>query len=124
MKISVVTTLYKSEAFIEEFYRRTREALAELGADYEIVFVNDGSPDTSLARVLEVCRSDPGVKVIDRSRVMATPRDAQFHETATEVKSANGAATATLKNLAKNLVTRNAQVTRSNRALDGLLVDP
>ena len=68
MKISVVTTLYKSETFIEEFYRRTREALAELGADYEMVFVNDGSPDASLARVLEVCRSDPGVKVIDLAR--------------------------------------------------------
>ena len=69
MKISVVTTLYNSERYIAEFTRRIESALGEVGCgDYEIVFVNDGSPDNSLDVALDVCRTNPKVRVVDLAR--------------------------------------------------------
>ena len=66
--ISVVTTLYHSAPYIDEFYSRIKCELEKLTDSYEILFVNDGSPDGSLGRVLELHRQDPCVEVIDLSR--------------------------------------------------------
>ena len=66
--ISVVTSLYRSAPYLEEFYRRCVEALTRVGGDYEIVLVNDGSPDASLAIALQLRARDPRVRVIDLSR--------------------------------------------------------
>jgi hypothetical protein len=52
MKISVVTTLYKSAPHIGEFVERSRAELKKLTDDYELVFVDDGSPDDSLRTAL------------------------------------------------------------------------
>lgn len=66
--VSVVTTLFHSEAFIEEFYRRIKAVLGQHELDHEIIFVNDGSPDHSLATACLVAREDPKVTVVDLSR--------------------------------------------------------
>jgi putative glycosyltransferase len=68
MKLSVVTTLYRSAASIEEFYRRTIKAAEQVAGDIELVMVNDGSPDNSLDLALELHRRDPRVIVVDLSR--------------------------------------------------------
>jgi len=69
MKISVVTPLYKSERNIEKFHHRSITALQAAGAaSYEIIFVNDGSPDESLDIAKRVAARDPSVTVIDLSR--------------------------------------------------------
>lgn len=69
MKLSVVSTLYKSAPFIREFHARAARVAEELaGDDYEIVLVNDGSPDDSLAVALELLREDKHVVVVDLSR--------------------------------------------------------
>lgn len=69
MKLSVVATLYQSAAYIDEFYRRASATARHLvGEDHEIVFVNDGSPDTSLERAIRLAESDPHVVVVDLSR--------------------------------------------------------
>ncbi|MBB3426613.1 putative glycosyltransferase [Rhizobium sp. BK312] len=69
MKLSIVTTLYRSERYIEEFYRRASAAAREIvGDDYEIIFVNDGSPDNSLDLAVEMLDSDDHVVVVDLSR--------------------------------------------------------
>ena len=47
MKLSIVTTLYQSSAYIVEFHQRMTAAARALTDDYEIIFVNDGSPDDS-----------------------------------------------------------------------------
>lgn len=68
-RLSVVTTLYKSSAFIAAFYERaTVAARAYAGDDYEMIFVNDGSPDDSLDKVIELTRRDPHVVIVDLSR--------------------------------------------------------
>ena len=69
MKLSIVTTLYQSADYVEEFHRRASAVAAHHAADsYELVFVNDGSPDDSLERAVALSRSDPHVVVVDLSR--------------------------------------------------------
>ncbi len=67
-KISVVTSLYKSRDYVHDFYNEYRKYLAQLGVDYEFVFVDDGSPDDSAARVKELIKMDPKVKLVVFSR--------------------------------------------------------
>ncbi|WP_392538298.1 glycosyltransferase family 2 protein [Legionella sp. 227] len=69
MKLSVVTTLYKSAQHIEEFCARTALAAEQLvGDDYEIVLVNDGSPDNSFSIALQLAKINPHILLIDLSR--------------------------------------------------------
>jgi putative glycosyltransferase len=66
--LSIVTTLYRSEDSVDEFCRRAGAAAAKLGEPYELILVNDGSPDRSLERALAASRADPHIRVIDLSR--------------------------------------------------------
>jgi putative glycosyltransferase len=69
VKLSIVATLYRSSPYVEEFHRRaTASAAALVGEDYEIVLVNDGSPDRSLEQAIELSARDPHVMVVDLSR--------------------------------------------------------
>jgi len=67
--LSIVSTLYHSSGFLTRFVGECRAALEAAGIDdYEIVFVNDGSPDDSAAAVLEQRARDPRIKLVDLSR--------------------------------------------------------
>lgn len=69
VKLSVVATLYQSAAYLREFHARASVAAREFaGDDYEIVLVNDGSPDDSLERAVRLSEEDPRVVVIDLAR--------------------------------------------------------
>jgi putative glycosyltransferase len=68
MRISVVTTLYCSERYVQEFYERMVAAVTKVTNDYEVIFVNDGSPDRSLQMVLQMQERDKNVVAIDLSR--------------------------------------------------------
>ncbi|MCM3288523.1 glycosyltransferase family 2 protein [Paenibacillus sp. MER 180] len=68
MQISIVTTLYRSEAYLVEFHERIKKALSQLNMQHEIIMVNDGSPDNSLDTALKIRDKDSAVKVIDLSR--------------------------------------------------------
>lgn len=68
VKISVVTTLYHSEGYVSEFYARVRDSLLKISENYEIIFVNDGSPDGSAERVLALQKDDPKIVLVDLSR--------------------------------------------------------
>lgn len=69
MKISVVTTLYRSKVFLDEFIAEIQIALNQIQClDYELIFVNDGSPDDSLQHLLERKKEIPQIKVLDLSR--------------------------------------------------------
>lgn len=68
MKLSIVTTLYKSAPFVEEFYKRASAAAQKIGGDYEIVMVDDGSPDHSLLQACRIAQADPRVRVVELSR--------------------------------------------------------
>ncbi|NWF70882.1 MAG: glycosyltransferase family 2 protein [Chloroflexi bacterium] len=66
--LSIVTTLYNSAAYVQEFHRRCAQQAAAITADYEIIFVNDGSPDASLEVALSIYQNDPKTKVVNLSR--------------------------------------------------------
>ena len=68
MKLSIVTTLYQSAPYIEEFIRRATDAAKSMTDDYEIVLVNDGSPDNSLVLAVHLAELDSHVIVVDLSR--------------------------------------------------------
>lgn len=68
MKLSVVTTLYKSSAFLPEFYDDIITAINNITTDYEIIFVDDGSPDDSLNKCIKIQEEDSKVKIIELSR--------------------------------------------------------
>lgn len=68
-QLSIVATLYQSAAYIDEFMQRADAAArAAAGDDYEIVLVNDGSPDDSLQRAIDWCARNPRLVVVDLSR--------------------------------------------------------
>lgn len=68
MKLSIVSTLYRSAPFVREFHARVSAAAETLTDDFEIIFVDDGSPDDSLAVAVELHAEDPRVVVVDLSR--------------------------------------------------------
>jgi putative glycosyltransferase len=68
MKLSIVTTLFKSAPYVAEFHRRASVAAQRITDDYEIVMVDDGSPDDSLKIACEIARHDDRVGVVELSR--------------------------------------------------------
>ncbi|PZV40506.1 glycosyltransferase family 2 protein [Mesorhizobium kowhaii] len=69
MKLSIVSTLYKSEAHIDEFCDRISTVAHRLvGDDFEIILVNDGSPDRGLDLALARSAVDRHLTIIDLSR--------------------------------------------------------
>jgi putative glycosyltransferase len=69
MRLSIVATLYRSAPHLAEFHRRATEAARQLvGEDYEIVLVNDGSPDDSVDLAIAMASADPRLVVVDLSR--------------------------------------------------------
>lgn len=68
MHLSIVTTLYYSAPYLLDFYTRICAEAEKITSNYEIIFVNDGSPDNSLDIVLSFYKKDTKVKIIDLSR--------------------------------------------------------
>ncbi|MGR6832881.1 glycosyltransferase family 2 protein [Aliivibrio wodanis] len=68
MKLSIVTTLYNSRDYINEFYQRISSEAQKITEHYEIIFVDDGSPDDSLDVSIQLSSQDERIKVIELSR--------------------------------------------------------
>lgn len=67
-KISVVAIAYKDEGNIRELYRRTSDALKKITPNYEIIYVNDGSPDNSEQILRDLAAKDNRLTVMLHSR--------------------------------------------------------
>ena len=68
--LSVVVSVYNEEPGLREFYEETGKILKTLPKpwDYELLFINDGSADGSLAVLRELAATDPKVKIVNFSR--------------------------------------------------------
>jgi nucleoside-diphosphate-sugar epimerase/glycosyltransferase involved in cell wall biosynthesis len=66
--ISAVIACYRDEEAIPIMHRRLTETFSRLGVDYEIIFVNDGSPDGTAEAIRELSAQDPNVIGISHSR--------------------------------------------------------
>lgn len=67
-ELSLVVPMYNEEAAIARFFDTVRPILDGIGLSYEIVCINDGSRDATLAALTGVARRDPRVRVIDLTR--------------------------------------------------------
>ncbi len=67
-ELSVVVPFYNEEENIREVYRRLTLILGHLVRRYELVFVDDGSRDSTPQLLNEVQQADPAVVVIHLSR--------------------------------------------------------
>jgi len=66
--LSAVVTCYKDEQAILPMHRRLSQVLSSLGVKYEIIFVNDGSPDAADSVLQELTTADNHVLAIEHSR--------------------------------------------------------
>lgn len=53
-------------------YQRLVKVFAEIGAEYEIIFVNDGSPDNAREVLAELAATDPNLVVINHARAFGS----------------------------------------------------
>lgn len=68
MKISVIIPVFNEEDNIAILHQRLSKTLIDLSSDYELIFVNDGSRDDSLDRVISLSEKDNKVKYLSFSR--------------------------------------------------------
>nr|WP_314611095.1 glycosyltransferase family 2 protein [uncultured Lachnoanaerobaculum sp.] len=67
-KISIIVSVYNEEEVLFEFYRETIKVLLLIDNPYEIIFVNDGSVDSSRGILFKIAKDDENVKVVHFSR--------------------------------------------------------
>lgn len=72
MKLSAVIACYGDALAVPIMHERLSRMFMDLGADYEIVFVNDGSPDNAREVLSELAQSDPRVIVVNHSRAFGS----------------------------------------------------
>ena len=66
--ISAVIACYKDEEAIPLMHERLTKTFKKIGCDYEIIFVNDGSPDNSEKVLEKICSEDEKTTAIFHSR--------------------------------------------------------
>lgn len=68
IKISAIIACYKDAQAIPDMYARIQQTCFKIGCNYEIIFVNDNSPDNSQEILEEICSRDTNVVAIKHSR--------------------------------------------------------
>lgn len=64
VSVSVVSPVYRSERSLDEYYRRVSSALSALSDDWEIILVDDSSPDDSWNQMRKLRNQDARVKIV------------------------------------------------------------
>ena len=67
-KISAIIACYKDELAIPIMHKRLSDTFKKIGIDYEIIFVNDGSPDNTEKVLEQLAKKDKHVIGINHSR--------------------------------------------------------
>lgn len=68
MKLSIVSPIYKGEKMLGELVRRITASVTPIADEYEIILVNDQSPDDSWNIIKRICKEDKHVKGVNLSR--------------------------------------------------------
>lgn len=68
MLVSVVVPFYNEESLVDEFINRLSSAVAEIDCDCEVVAVDDGSSDNTLALLLGSSAKYKNIKIVSLSR--------------------------------------------------------
>ncbi len=68
MDYSIIIPVYNEEKNIETLYERLTKILKTLKKNYELIFINDGSSDSTLLKLAELHKKDYVVKIVNFSR--------------------------------------------------------
>jgi glycosyltransferase involved in cell wall biosynthesis len=68
ISISVVTPVYGCKTCLYELYFRLKETIEKIAFDFEIIMVNDASPDGAWESIVDLANKDKRVKGINLSR--------------------------------------------------------
>lgn len=66
--LSVVSPVYGCENCLYELYQRLKITLEKINPDFEIILVNDASPDDAWNVIIDLAKKDPRVKGINLSK--------------------------------------------------------
>ncbi len=66
--LSIVSPVYKAEKFLTLLVTSIDDNLKKYNIDYEIILVNDASPDKSWSIIKSICSNNPKVKGVNLSR--------------------------------------------------------
>ena len=66
--LSIVSPVYRAEKIIAELILQLHENLAKITEDYEIILVNDASPEHSWEAIVAECARDKRIKGVNLSR--------------------------------------------------------
>lgn len=66
--ISLVVPMHNEEGNLSPFFDRAEKTLSEMGAQWEVIFVNDGSSDNSLPEAVALHEKHDQIKIVDLSR--------------------------------------------------------
>lgn len=66
--ISIVIPVYNEELNVAESYSELSEVVGRMGRPYELIFIDDGSRDGTVARLIEVAGNDENVRLIEFRR--------------------------------------------------------
>ena len=67
-KISIVVPCYNEKEAIPIFYAELKKIIPKLGADYELILIDDGSSDATLEEIKKLAQNDSKIKYISFSR--------------------------------------------------------
>ena len=68
MMLSIISPVYKAELIVDELVRRITIEAEKITSDFEIILVEDGSPDNCWVKIQENCKKDKRVKGLKLSR--------------------------------------------------------
>lgn len=68
MYLSVISPVYKAEKIVDLLIKRIIQEVSKITEDFEIILVEDGSPDDSWQRINDNCTRDNRIKGIKLSR--------------------------------------------------------
>jgi glycosyltransferase involved in cell wall biosynthesis len=71
-RLSAVIACYRDAPAVPLMHERLTAVFTELGCDYEIIFVNDGSPDNAREVLADLAGRDPKVTVINHTRAFGS----------------------------------------------------
>jgi len=67
-KISIIVICYRDAGCIREMHRRVTEVMKQITPNYELVYVNDQSPDNAMEILRELAAKDKNLVVFSHSR--------------------------------------------------------
>lgn len=71
----MVATAYNEEDLLETFIRKSMQDLARVSDNFEIILVNDGSTDSTLAIALKLAKEYPNFKIINLKKNVGTGKN-------------------------------------------------